>query len=106
MLVFAACARVPFVAFPYGAKVTEFAQSLGMPTVPVTNAGHLLAAVDRAWDLRKGLRDTLSEKVAETTTLAACTADWAVRILESRRVPPSRAVPIRAALGQRRRHDS
>jgi polysaccharide pyruvyl transferase CsaB len=98
-LIFAASRHVPFVALPYGPKVTEFAGSLGMPVAPATNAGQLLAAIDRAWDLRDALRQRLVERTAERAVEAAQPADWAVQILESQKstarhpVVRSRAAP-------------
>lgn len=83
LLIFAASAHVPFVALPYGPKVSEFAASLGMPRVPVTNAGQLLAAIDRAWDLRGRLEDTLKERVAPAKERAAAAAVWVEELLRS-----------------------
>lgn len=83
-LIFAASAIVPFVALPYGPKVSEFAASVGMPRVPVTNAGQLLAAVDRAWDCRAELRKALEARVGPAREQARKAADWVEEILRGR----------------------
>jgi polysaccharide pyruvyl transferase WcaK-like protein len=86
-LIFAASALVPFVALPYGPKVSEFAASLAMPRVPVTNAGQLLAAIDRAWDLRAELKRTLAARVGPAAGRALQAANWAEEILRANGTP-------------------
>lgn len=82
-LIFAASARVPFVALPYGPKVAEFAKSMGMPLVPISNAGQLLAAVDRAWDCRAELERTLEMHVADAVQRARDVGSWVEEILRA-----------------------
>lgn len=79
-LLFAASAGVPFVALPYGAKISELVDELdmSMPPIQAMNTGQLLAAIDEAWHLREELQDRLVahterlvERAAQTATLAA-----------------------------------
>jgi polysaccharide pyruvyl transferase CsaB len=53
-LIFAALQRVPFLALPYGSKVSGFLEEFGMqlPQLDEMNAGRLIAYVDRAWQQR------------------------------------------------------
>lgn len=82
-LIFAASAGVPFVALPYGSKVSAFASMVSMPAIQATNAGQLLANVDRAWDIRRELRKRLEEAMEHLRRQASQTADWAVSLLRA-----------------------
>jgi polysaccharide pyruvyl transferase WcaK-like protein len=56
VLMFAALAGTALFPLPYAPKVADFVAALGMPPPPPVTAdsvGSLLAAVDRAWDLRE-----------------------------------------------------
>lgn len=57
-LIFAALARVPFVALPYASKVTGLIEDLEMEAPPLrdVNAGRLLATIDRSWDRQNRIR--------------------------------------------------
>jgi polysaccharide pyruvyl transferase CsaB len=80
-LIFAASAGVPVAALPYASKVRSFLDSIGLPgpePSTATHAGHLLAAIDRLWDLRveqqrcvAGRLPGLREAATRTTTLTA-----------------------------------
>lgn len=61
-LIFAALQGVPFLALPYSNKVTGLIREFDMATPPVErlNAGLLLSYVDRAWDLRRQLRERIT----------------------------------------------
>jgi polysaccharide pyruvyl transferase CsaB len=85
-LVFAALARVPFIALPYAGKVAGFLEDLGQParTLQETHAGLLLASIDRAWDLRRELRETLEARVPGLQGRARQTAAIAAAPLEGR----------------------
>jgi polysaccharide pyruvyl transferase CsaB len=66
-LIFAALQRVPFLALPYGTKVTGLIQEFGMSMPPMEeiNAGQLLSYIDRAWDLRGQLRTRIDQHLPE-----------------------------------------
>ena len=77
-LIFAALQHLPFIALPYGSKVSGFLDELGMsmPRVEELNVGQLIAYVDRAWDLRRSLGaqieaglPALQERARETNRL-------------------------------------
>ena len=55
LLIFSAVAGTPLLPLAYAAKVADFVAALGLPTPPATarnSVGVLMAALDRAWDLR------------------------------------------------------
>jgi polysaccharide pyruvyl transferase WcaK-like protein len=80
-LIFAASAGVPVAALPYASKVRSFLDSIGLPGPEPTTAkhpGHLLAAIDRLWDLRVDQQrrvaeclPALREAATRTTSLTA-----------------------------------
>jgi polysaccharide pyruvyl transferase WcaK-like protein len=85
VLVFAAVAGTPLFPLSYGAKVTNFIEALGLPApIPVTrdSVGAVLAAVDRAWDLRQDEPRRLLAPVRELQRRAQRTLDVAVNCLE------------------------
>jgi polysaccharide pyruvyl transferase CsaB len=85
VLVFAAVAGTPLFPLSYGAKVTNFIDALGLPApIPVTrdSVGAMLAAVDRAWDLRQDEPRRLLAPVRELQRRAQRTLDVAVSCLE------------------------
>jgi polysaccharide pyruvyl transferase WcaK-like protein len=76
-LIFAALARVPFVALPYASKVTGLIEDLEMEMPPISdvNTGRLIATIDRSWDHRDEIRagierllPGLQERARETHT--------------------------------------
>jgi polysaccharide pyruvyl transferase WcaK-like protein len=94
-LIFAAIARVPFIPLPYAGKVEGFLDDLGLPsqTLREQNPGPLLASIDRCWDLRRGLRETLEQRLPGVQARARETAVITARLLElrSRAGQPTRA---------------
>ncbi len=77
-LIFAAVARVPFLPLAYAAKVSDFVRNLDMPLPPSAeraHAGTLLAAIDRAWDMRRVLKTRLDETVPPLERRAEKTID-------------------------------
>jgi polysaccharide pyruvyl transferase CsaB len=94
-LIFAAIARVPFIPLPYAGKVEGFLGDLGLParTLKELNPGPLLASIDRCWDLRRGLRETLEQRLPGVQARARETAVITARLLElrGRAVRPPRA---------------
>ncbi len=85
-LIFAAIARIPFVALPYAGKVAGFLQDLGLPArvLQEQHAGPLLALIDRSWDNRWTLRETLDQNMPGLQERARGTARIIARFLETR----------------------
>lgn len=85
-LVFAAIARIPFVALPYAGKVAGFLQDLGLPArvLQEQHAGPLLALIDRSWDNRAALRETLDQNMPRLQERARETARIVARFLARR----------------------
>ncbi|MCO5967726.1 polysaccharide pyruvyl transferase family protein [Actinoallomurus soli] len=64
-LIFAACAGVPVLPLPYAGKVFDFAQTVGAPAltgIAKSQAGPLLAQLDRLWDERHACTDRLRQR--------------------------------------------
>jgi len=61
-LIFAALSGVPFVSLPYASKISGFLQDLGMelPALGDFGIGQLLAWIDRSWDTRKLIGQTIA----------------------------------------------
>jgi polysaccharide pyruvyl transferase CsaB len=93
-LIFAALARVPFIPLPYAAKVAGFLEDLELPAqiLREVHAGRLLASIDRTWDHRHKLRETLERRVPELQRRARETVEIAVRVLADGR-PTEAATP-------------
>lgn len=66
-LIFAALQGTPFVALPYASKVSGILESLGIAVPPLqkVNAGRLNAYIDRFWDTRDLVRESLRQRVDE-----------------------------------------
>lgn len=64
-LIFAALRGVPFTALPYASKVTGFLQDLGIETPPLGSfsIGQLIARIDRSWDTRKEITQTIGQRL-------------------------------------------
>jgi polysaccharide pyruvyl transferase CsaB len=94
-LIFAAIARVPFIPLPYAAKVAGFLEDLGLParTLQEQHAGPLLASIDRCWDLRRELRETLERRMPALQGRARETAGLAARLLDGKSAPSEAAQP-------------
>lgn len=92
-LIFAALQRVPFVPLPYAAKVAGFLEDLGLPAriLREEHTGPLLASIDRAWDFRHQLRETLEQRVPELQRRAQQTAEIAAGLAAIR--PSGREEP-------------
>jgi polysaccharide pyruvyl transferase CsaB len=96
LLIFAAITGTPLFPLPYAPKVAEFAASLGVPSPPPITAdsvGALLAALDRAWDLRHHESERLRSSVALLRERAGRTADIALACM------PGTAPLQRTAIG-------
>jgi polysaccharide pyruvyl transferase WcaK-like protein len=85
-LIFAAIARIPFVALPYAGKVAGFLQDLGLPArvLQEQHAGPLLALIDRLWDHRASFREALDRNMPSLEERARGTARTIARFLETR----------------------
>jgi polysaccharide pyruvyl transferase CsaB len=84
VLIFAAVAGTPLFPLSYGAKVANFIDALGVPApMPVTrdSVGSVLAAVDRAWDLRQEEARRLHAPVRELQRRARRTLEVALDCL-------------------------
>jgi polysaccharide pyruvyl transferase CsaB len=85
VLIFAAVAGTPLFPLSYGAKVANFVDALGLPApIPVArdSVGSVLAAVDRAWDLRQDERQRLRAPVRELQRRARRTLEIALACLD------------------------
>lgn len=98
-LIFAAIARIPLVPLPYAGKVTGFLEDLGLPvrTIQEEHAGPLLASIDRSWDHRRMLRETMDQRMPGLEERARETARIAARLLAAREAGAAAAEP--ASLG-------
>jgi polysaccharide pyruvyl transferase CsaB len=84
-LIFAAVARVPFLALPYARKVSAMLEALQMPCVDGVQraqTGPLLAAIDRMWDLRARVREHLDQRLPALQRRAALTAQVVADLLD------------------------
>lgn len=83
-LIFAAIARVPFVALPYAGKVMGLLDALEIeaPPMKTVNAGRLIAHVDRSWDLRDELTGRLPKAVDDLRERARRNAAIAAAVIE------------------------
>jgi polysaccharide pyruvyl transferase WcaK-like protein len=92
VLMFAAMAGTPLVALPAAPEIAEFVRALGVaPPAAVTGVGSLLAAIDRAWDLRTRDAGRLRDMTAALQGRARRTLDVALACLPAQ--PPSRPTP-------------
>jgi polysaccharide pyruvyl transferase CsaB len=85
VLILAAVAGTPLMPLPYAAKVAEFARLIGMPAAaPVARegVGTMLAAIDRAWDVRAQHTQRLQLVVPALQDAARRTLDVAMQCLE------------------------
>jgi polysaccharide pyruvyl transferase CsaB len=76
-LIFAAIQGIPFVPLPYASKVTSFLNSLNIPVPPLkeVNSGKLCAFLDRFWDNRRIIQQSLSEKFSSIKNKSEWTFD-------------------------------
>jgi polysaccharide pyruvyl transferase CsaB len=84
-LIFAAVAHVPFLALPYAGKVSAMLEALQMPCVDGVEraqTGPLLAAIDRMWDLRAGIREHLGQRLPLLQRRAALTTRVVAELLD------------------------
>lgn len=66
-LIFAALAKVPFVALPYAPKVHGFLEEFQIeaPPLELVNAGRLIAHLDQSWDRRRSLQGCVARVLPE-----------------------------------------
>jgi polysaccharide pyruvyl transferase CsaB len=86
-LIFAALQGVPFVALPYASKVKGFIEELDleMPRLEHVTTGHLIAHIDRSWDMRDELRAQIQRLLSELQARSRQTNDMAVELLRTSR---------------------
>jgi polysaccharide pyruvyl transferase CsaB len=84
-LIFASIARVPFIPLPYSDKVSGFLSDVGLPTQTLeeVHAGPLLASIDRCWDERRQVCETLDAHVPPLQARARETAPITLSALTS-----------------------
>ena len=89
-LIFAALSGVPFVPLPYASKITGFLQDLGIevPSLGGFNIGQLLAWIDRSWDTRRQIGDTIAARLPVLQAKARETNGLIVQYLRERRPLP------------------
>lgn len=85
-LIFAAIARVPFIPLPYADKVGGFLEDVGLPvrTLREVHSGPLLASIDRLWDERRQVRETLDQRLPSLQQRARETTRIALGLLVGR----------------------
>jgi polysaccharide pyruvyl transferase CsaB len=97
LLIFAALADVPLFALPYAPKVADFLDAIGTPPngrLDGESVGALLAAIDRAWDLRQQRAADTSKHVAALRRRSSRTVDIALDCLA--RAPATGRSALRA----------
>jgi polysaccharide pyruvyl transferase CsaB len=86
-LIFAAAAGVPIAPLPYASKVGSFLNAIGLQEPDVsagTNAGTLLAGIDRLWDLREEQLSRVAERLPALREAAASTAALTAELVGAR----------------------
>jgi polysaccharide pyruvyl transferase CsaB len=86
-LIFAASAGVPIAPLPYASKVWSFLKAIGLDQpdmVATTNAGTLLAEIDRLWDLRSEQLTRVAARLPLLRAAAARTATLAAELVGTR----------------------
>lgn len=96
-LIFAALQHVPFVPLPYAPKVAAFVEEFGVNATRLEslNAGQLIALIDRAWDERDVIRETIAQRLPALQARARENNALAVQLLQRRgvRSPPFAPIP-------------
>lgn len=90
VLIFSALSGTPVLPLAYASKVADFARALGVPLPPPAapeSVGALLAALDRAWDVRHDDAERVRPRVEQLRAEAGRTADVALSCLLAERVP-------------------
>jgi polysaccharide pyruvyl transferase CsaB len=82
-LLFASLQSVPLVALPYAPKVRGLLHALGLEAPPEENftVGQLLAYLDRSWDRRDRVRETIDRATPRLREDARKANEQAVRLL-------------------------
>lgn len=85
-LIFSALQGVPFVALPYASKVQGFIEDLEMDMPPLENVttGHLIAHIDKSWDIRNSIRERIRSLVPGLQARARETNQVVLDVLRSR----------------------
>lgn len=85
-LIFSALQAVPFVALPYASKVGGFIEDLEMEMPPLDHVttGHLVAHIDRFWDIRATLRERIRSRVPALQSRARETNQYVLDVLRGR----------------------
>ena len=101
-LLFAALARVPFVALPYASKVEGFLAELGleMPPLAGVSAGRLIAHIDRSWDLRDRLTAQVAARVPKLQERARGTHRRLLELLATRKASSAAGLGVESWSGQ------
>jgi polysaccharide pyruvyl transferase CsaB len=88
-LIFAAMQGVPFVALPYASKVRGFIEEMELPMPPLSevSTGRLLAMIDRSWDLRGEIRQTIGRNLPRLRERARESTARLVELVQSRSRP-------------------
>lgn len=87
-LIFAALVGVPFVSLPYASKVSGFIEDLNLPAPPLTelNAGTLLAHIDRSWDFRAKLRESIAKHLPPLQERARRNLDVLMQVVKEQAI--------------------
>lgn len=64
-LIFAALQNVPFVPLPYSGKIIGFLEEMGLDMPPFENitSGRIITFIDKAWDQRQKILDSIKESL-------------------------------------------
>ncbi|HOA75390.1 MAG TPA: polysaccharide pyruvyl transferase family protein [Phycisphaerae bacterium] len=92
-LIFSAMQGIPFVPLPYASKVQGFIEDLEieMPPLEHVTTGHLIAHIDRSWDVRASVRDHIRSRVPPLQARARETNQFVLQVLRSK--PPKEQGP-------------
>jgi polysaccharide pyruvyl transferase CsaB len=93
-LIFAALRGTAFAALPYASKVVGFIDELGMEAPPIGSIGigRLIARIDRSWDTRQEIRETIKQHLPRLLARARQTNEL-LRSLIQRAVHPQEEAP-------------
>ena len=85
-LIFAVLRGVPFAALPYASKVAGLLDDLEMEMPPLSSIGigQLIARIDRSWDTRERIRETIETHRSNLKARAARTHDLLLDFVRSR----------------------
>jgi polysaccharide pyruvyl transferase WcaK-like protein len=85
-LIFAVLQGVPFAALPYASKVAGLLDDLDMEMPPLGSIGigQLIARIDRSWDTRERIRETIEAHRSSLKARAMRSHDLLLKLIRAR----------------------